>query len=288
MTIKSVLVLLSEPSLVKTSLQAAFKVAEHFVAHVEVLHVQPDPQVVAASLMGESMSGAMIERIINESEEKSAKNALKTREAFDRACKAARVRYAVKPQRGNRVTAEWREETGYEDHCLVMRGRVSDLIVLSSPRSEIDVGMRLSLEAALMESGRPLLLVPPKVPTKIGTNIAIAWNGSAEAARAVGAALPFLQNARKVTILTAAEPSAEDFNPAGLQSLLAWHGIKARIEKVRTRGDVGNALQNAAKRAGADLLVMGAYSHSRVRELILGGVTRHMLGNAALPVFMVH
>ena len=183
MTIKSILVPLSEPSLVKTSLQAAFKVAGAFVAHIEVLHMRPDSQMVAASLMSESMSGEAVERIMKDSEENAAKNASKTHEAFERACKAAGIRYAEKPQRTNRVTVEWREAIGYEDHGLVMRGRVSDLIVLSRPTSEIDVAMRLSLEAALMEAGRPLLLVPPKLPTKIGANIAIAWNGSAEATK---------------------------------------------------------------------------------------------------------
>jgi nucleotide-binding universal stress UspA family protein len=279
---------LSEPGLVKTSLQAAFKAAGPFTAHIEALHVRPDPQLSAAAMTGEVMSSSMIDQIIKDGEKQSATNASKTREAFDRACKTAGIRYAEKPQRGNRVTAAWREETGYEDHELVLRGRASDLIVLSRPASAIDVAKRLSLEAALMETGRPLLLVPPKVPTKIGSNIAIAWNGSAEAARAVGEAKPFLLNARKVTILTAAERQGEDSNPAGLQSLLAWHGIKARIDKVRTRGDVGKALLGAAKRAGADLLVMGGYSHSRVRELVLGGVTRHVLSEATMPVFMIH
>ena len=74
----------------------------------------------------------------------------------------------------------------------------------------------------------------------------------------------------------------------GLRSLLAWHGIPAKVEKVRTRGDVGKALLAAAEKAGANLLVMGAYSHSRVREMILGGVTRHVLSNGNIPVLMAH
>lgn len=288
MSIKTLLVPLSEPALVKTSLQAAIKAAGPFVAHIEALHVRPDPQLAAASLMTEVMSGAMIDQIIKDSEKKSAANAVKTRQAFAQACKAAGIAMSERPQRANRVTAAWREEIGYEDTVLVSRGRVADLIVLSRPVSQIDVAGRLSLEAALMETGRPLLLAPPKLPARIGAKIAIAWNGSAEAARAVGEARPFLLAARQVTILTAAEPQTEDPNPAGLQNQLAWQGIKARIEKVRTRGDIGKALLKAAERAGADLLVMGGYSHSRVRELILGGVTRYVLGETTIPVLLVH
>ena len=288
MTIKTILVPLSEPGLVKTSLLAAFKLAGPFAAHVEALHVRPDPQLAAASLMGEAMSGAMIDQILKDGIKRSAANAVKTRQAFEQACKTAGIAYSERPQRANRTTAAWREEIGYEDHVLVSRGRVADLIVLSRPVSQIDVAGRFSLEAALMETGRPLLLAPPKLPARIGAKIAIAWNGSAESARAVSEARPFLLAARQVTILTAAEPQSEDPNPAGLQSQLAWQGIKARIDKVRTSGDIGKALLRAAERAGADLLVMGGYSHSRVRELILGGVTRHVLSETTIPVFMVH
>jgi len=288
MSFKSILVPLSAPGLVKTSLQAAFRVAASFHAHIEALHTRQDQRMIAVSLMNESMSASMIDQIIKDNMKAAVSNTHKTRAAVEQACKAAGVRAAEKPSRGNKVTVAWREEIGYEDHSVVRRGRVSDLIVLSRPTTDIDIAMGLSLEAALMESGRPILLVPPKVPSRIGGNIAIAWDGSAQAARAVGQAMPFLLNARKVTILTAAEESKEDANPAGLQSLLAWHGIKAKIEKVRTRGDVGKALLGAAVRANANLLVMGAYSHSRLRELVLGGVTRHVLSDAEIPVFMVH
>lgn len=288
MTIKSILVPLSDPRLAKLSLKAAITVAEPFTAHIEVLHVRPDSRTIAASYMGETMSASLVEEMIATTEQKAADNARKTRAAFDAACAAEKIRYSAKPSRANAVTASWHEEIGYEDQWLRTAGRVADLILLARPTAEIDVGARLSLEAALMDTGRPLLVVPPKVPTKIGTNVAIAWNGSAESARAVSEAKPFLATAKKVTILSANEPGAEEYNPDGLRSLLAWHGISAKVEKVRTRGDVGKALLGAAEKAGANLLVMGAYSHSRVREMILGGVTRHVLSNGNIPVLMAH
>lgn len=287
MTIKSILVPLPEPRLVPTSLKAAITVATQFTAHIEALHARPDPRMIAAAYMSDTMPGPMIEQVIRDTGTQAEENARKTREAFDRACAAANVRYAEKPVRANAVTAAWREETGEEDQLVRWYGRVTDLTVLPHPVGDNDVGVRLSLETSLMETGRPLLLVPPKISTKIGSNIAIAWNGSTESARAVDEAKPFLANARKVTILTAVE-KGEDFNPEGLQNFLGWHGVKAGIEKVRTRSDVGKALLSAATRVGADLLVMGAYSHSRVREMILGGVTRYVLSNATIPALMAH
>lgn len=290
MTIKCILVPLSEPRMVKTSLKAAISVAARFAAHIDALHVRPDPTVVATSFVGDAMPGSMVEQLIEDTEQKSAENARKTRQAFDQVCKAAGIKYAELPGRGtNALTAAWREEIGYEDQWLRIHGRVSDLIVLSRPSGDIDVGVRLSLEAALMDTGRPLLMVPEKFPAKIGNNIAIAWNGSTEAARAVGEARPLIEMARKVTILTAGEKDMdEDFDPEGLSRFLAWHGAKASVLKVRPRGDVGKALLSAADKVGADLLVMGAYSHSRVREMILGGVTREVLTSADLPVLMAH
>ena len=286
MTIKSILVPLPDPQFATTTLKAAFTVAAQFDAHIEALHARADARMVAAAYMSDNMAGPMIEQVMKDTETQSEQNARKTRDAFEKACAAAKVRYAEKPGRTPGVTAAWREDTGEEDQLLRRYGRVADLIVLPRPSGDLDVGIRLSLEAALMETGRPLLLIPPKT-AKVGSNIAIAWNGSTEAARAVGEAKPFLENAKKVTILTAAEKNV-DFNPEGLQSFLAWHGVKAGIEKVRVRGDVSKALLSTATRVGADLLVMGAYSHSRVREMILGGVTRHVLNEATMPTLMAH
>lgn len=287
MTIKSILVPLPEPQLAAISLKAAITVANQFDAHIEVLHARADANLVAAAYMSDNMAGPMVEQVLKDTERQSAESSRKTREAFDKAIAAAKVRYAEKPGRNAGVTAAWREDIGEEDNLLRRYGRVADLIVLPRPGGDLDITIRLSLEAALMETGRPLLLVPPKAPTKIGSNIAIAWNGSTEAARAVDEAKPFLENARKVTILTAAEKGT-DYNPEGLQSFLAWHGVKAPIEKVRASGDVGKGLLNAANRVGADLLVMGAYSHSRVREMILGGVTRYVLSNITMSTLMAH
>jgi len=121
----------------------------------------------------------------------------------------------------------------------------------------------------------------------VGSRIVLAWDGSVQAARAVGAALPFLRLAQQVTVTTAGE--ADRRVPAeALLAYLARHEVRAQSESFASAAGVGKGLVEQAARLRADLLVMGAYGHSRLRELVLGGVTRQVLVDAALPVFMVH
>ena len=147
----------------------------------------------------------------------------------------------------------------------------------------------MTLNAALFETGRRVLVAPLLAPTSLGRNIAIAWNGSAEASRAVANAIPFLTRSEAVIIL-AAETDKTPHSTAGeLATYLAWHSIAAEIGDFSPeRPSVGEALLGEATSRGADLLVMGGYSHSRMRQLILGSVTRHVLTAAELPVLMAH
>ena len=133
------------------------------------------------------------------------------------------------------------------------------------------------------------MLAPPEPPTKIGRRIAIAWNGGAQSARAVGCAMPLLQAADGVTVLTAATSATPAAAAERLAQHLAWHHVATTTQVVHPGSDaVGHALLNAAKADGCDLLVLGGYGHSRMREMIMGGVTRYMLAHADLPVLMAH
>jgi len=287
MTIKTILVPVSDSRSGKPALQAALAVARMVGAHLEALHVRPDPRTAMLEYAGEPVSGTMVEQFMRTAEERAAQDAQAARRVFDDICDKEGIALAERPPAPNGVSANWREEVGYEDRWLQALGRICDLVVLARAVSDIDIAGRLSLEAGLVETGRPVLIVPHKEAAKIGSAVAIAWKNSAESARAVQAALPFLAAAQKVVILSATE-EATDQDPEGLQTYLAWHGIRASVEKLKPRGDIGPALLAAAEKAGSDLLVMGAYGHSRVRQMILGGVTRHVLGHAAIPVLMAH
>ena len=287
---KTALVPLSESEGVDASLDAAFGLAATFGTHVLGLHVRSDP-TTAVPLVGEGMSGGMVEEMMTMAERQAAERADKVRAAFDAACTRHAIPRADSPVEG--PSAAWLDITGREEEAIAWRGRLADLVIMGRPADGLDPAALLNLNAALMESGKPLLLTPPTPPAALGRRVAIAWNGSAEAGRAVAAALPLLRRAEAVTILTATESGAQSAPlappPASeLASYLSWHGIAATTQVVPAGANAGVVLLEQCAGLGADLLVMGAYTHSRLRQLILGGVTRHVLGHAPIPLFLCH
>ncbi len=143
---------------------------------------------------------------------------------------------------------------------------------------------------ALRETGRPVLVAPPAVPSAIGHCVAIAWNGSAEAAHAIAGALSFIEAAERVVILTSESERTKAKVAPELARYLAYHGVAAEaqvFEKSR-HPSVGEAIFDHCRNIKADLLVMGAYTHSRTRELLFGGVTQYALDHADIPVLMAH
>lgn len=287
MAIKKILVPMSDTKTGTSALSAAIALARAYDSHIDVLHVRPDPRAAAMAYMGEPMSAAMIEELMESQEKRTAAEAAKVRKAFDENCAKAKIAVDGKAAGPGRISAAFHDETGSEDEELSIAGRVSDLVVFARPQGQLAAPQRLTLEAALMDTGRPLLVVPPKAPAKIGSSVAIAWNGSTQASRAVAMAMDFLVGAQSVTILTAKE-NGVGARPEDLRDYLDWHGIKAKIVSVAAKGDAGKALLAAAAKAGADLMVMGAYGHSRVRELVLGGVTKHVLQATTIPTLLAH
>ena len=177
---------------------------------------------------------------------------------------------------------------GREAEEVTRRGRLSDLVLIAKPLAEREGGDPTVLEAAMFETGRALLMVPPDLPEPFADNVAIAWDGSREAARAVAAALPILRRATKVEVMTAQYGSVTA-KPSEVAQYLAWHGVEAQTWAFTPgRDPIGKELMIQGAEAGVNLLVMGAYGHSRVREMVLGGATRGVIANAALPVLMAH
>jgi nucleotide-binding universal stress UspA family protein len=201
----------------------------------------------------------------------------------------AKIKAATRPAAKRESSVSFREETGLSDYWVESLGRINDLTVVRRPRNSSDVVASSVAESALMGTGRPVLLAPATMPRNVGTSVAIAWNGSIEASKAVASAMPFLLRAKTVTAISVVEEGGQDHNLDELVAYLHWHGVRAKASPVKSRGgDVGKALTSAASRAKADLLVMGAYTHSRMREMILGGVTDHVLHEAKIPVLLAH
>jgi len=169
-------------------------------------------------------------------------------------------------------------------------GRTFDVIVMSRPDADTDASYRRAIESGLFESGRPVLLSPPIAPKQIGTNIMIHWNGSTEQARANALALPLLRLAGRVTVLTVIGgqgvpgPSADQ-----VRKQLRYNGIAAEPMSIELEGrSTGEAVLAAAKAQGCDLLVKGAFTRHRLRQMIFGGATSHIMHHADLPLFMAH
>ncbi|MFQ5958209.1 MAG: universal stress protein, partial [Alphaproteobacteria bacterium] len=134
-----------------------------------------------------------------------------------------------------------------------------------------------------------ILVVPPDARASLAHRVVVGWNGSVAAARAVAAAMPFLAAADAVTVLTTREGAEPRAAANDLALHLAWHGVGASAQTFETGGlSVGQALLAEAQDLGCDLLVIGGYGHGRMRELILGGVTRHLLAAAAMPMFVAN
>ena len=184
----------------------------------------------------------------------------------------------------------WLDSAPEGDAFVGSHGRVFDVIVMSrSGRNRSGLRNR-AINTGLFESGRPILLAPPSPPAQIGTNVLIAWNRSTEQARATVLAMPLLQKAERVTVLTiiggteVSGPSAEQ-----LVQNLRRNRIVAELKRVELGGkSTGEAILATAQSLDCDLLIKGAYTQSRLRQMIFGGATQHVLENAMIPVLLAN
>jgi nucleotide-binding universal stress UspA family protein len=169
-------------------------------------------------------------------------------------------------------------------------GRVFDMIVLARPGDEWQSPSMITLESALFESGRPVLIAPPTSPRTLATNVLVAWNNSTEQARTMADAMPLLRLSERITILTV--EGATVAGPSGEQMArsLKLNGLRADTMTLKPVGkrSAGETILAKADELGCDLIVKGAYTQSRLRQMIFGGTTRHILANAKLPVLMAH
>jgi nucleotide-binding universal stress UspA family protein len=184
------------------------------------------------------------------------------------------------------------EERGDANHVLTFYGRHSDLTILGQLDSHDPAqrAARVTPELIVLGTGQPVLMVPFAGTFKsAGDRILVAWNASAQASRAIRDAMPFLVRAKEVTVLVVNLEAGIDSTSADLIGHLKHHGVKAELDRRLAEGaEVGDLLLSCATQKSADLIVMGAYGHSRVRELVLGGVSRYMLAHMIVPVLMSH
>jgi nucleotide-binding universal stress UspA family protein len=269
-------------------LDKAYSVAKDLNSHLEVLHVEPEAKE-SIPLLGEGMSVAMVEDMISMAEKEAQQRAARARKLFDDSVKRHGATISDKPSGERTMTVAWRHEHGREDEVVARLGRLNDLIVVARPGDSDDVLTPMTLNAAIFESGRPVLVVPPGGTTSARKRIAISWNGSVQSARAVSLSIRVLEQADAVMVLTADSFRTSGARGAELASYLEWHGIVPDTKIFEApAGSVGPRLLEECDKFGADLIVSGTYTHSRMRQLILGGVTKYVLGHSKLPMLMAH
>lgn len=285
MSFKTILVPVSSPDASRSTLDTALDVARRWNSHLEVMHVRADPRGLVP-YTGEGMDGSMIEEIMDVTEREGGDRAVQTKAMFDAFCSENSLTISDKPIADNGVTVSWREESGREDEVVALRGRLYDLIVVGRPIADAPLPSPITLEAALHDTGRPILVTPPEtVPT--GRHIAIAWEASPEAARTIAVSIQALTEAEEVTVLDPKLPQPLPLDSADLVDRLRWHGVEAKVHAFDVSStEVGPAFLEHAEKVGADMLVKGAYSQSRLRQMVLGGRTRHILNHATIPTLL--
>ncbi len=283
---KSILMPISSSGEVKERLLGALSITAFFDAHLEVMHAQISPRrFIPDDAVARHMPHKLLHELEVLADKYSVTESSELQEMFVTLCE----QQGVLPSEASVVdkpTAYWKEIVGLRSELVGERGKVSDLIIVPQPRSGNPTS---TFEAAIMRSGKPVLLVPRTMTGFSAERVLIAWNGSTEGGRAVTHALPVLQQAKEVVVATSHSSAYRKPGADELIEYLARHNINAVANRFDSgRQSAGEALLALGQSLGSDMLVMGAFTHRRVHEQIFGGVTQHMVGHAKIPVWMMH
>ena len=251
MSIETILVAASGGSASDGAVTLAGRLAQRFGAHLEVFHAHGDPREAAIAL-GDGFAAPVAVDLIERATEEIGAAAGRAKRQFEGAARQFDLKMCDTPPRSeaNVATIRWHEETGYAPDLIARRVRLFDLAVLGRSERVVDEPHTDALEQTLLHCGQPVLIAPAKVPALLGESIAVAWNGSAEAARAVSGALPFLHEAKLVRIFTAGHVDAGEGD--ALAEALAWRGIASKVQHLPSPHGVpvGKQLLLAARTQG--------------------------------------
>ncbi len=280
---KTILAPFYDDDIAQSALCTSWLVAERFGSYVEALFVMRPPQIFDGE--GIALAGSYMTQLKDE-ERRLAESAHKR---FQATVESRGVLVADVSTPAEGVTAGWRETEGTEGQVIGDYGRLFDLIVIGRNFGQPWIDWSVMCEAALFETGRPVLVAAPETPSSIGERIVVAWNGSTETARCIAFSKPFLERAESVVVLTVEGWQVPGPNGDQITAHLRRSGVEATARKVESgRRSVGETILDETKELNADLIVKGAYTHSRLRQLVFGGATRHLLHNTPIPLFMAH
>lgn len=289
MPIRTLLVTLDGTEQSQTTLEVAMTIVRVLGVHADVLHVRKDP-LEAGPALGEPPGARLADEMAHQAHREAERLAWRARDIFHARCAHHGVRVIDAPHQVEGPSAAWLERIGHKHLTVARLGRVHDLTVVGQPTDKRAMADSLTLDA-LFETGRPALVVPGEPPAIFGRRIAIAWNGSAECARAVGGATDFLARAESLVILTAESPRTPASVVPELATYLEWHGLRPETRVFVQTGREhlgGETLLDACRAEGADMLVMGARTTNRVQRFLPGRATGDILRGAHVPVLMGH
>jgi nucleotide-binding universal stress UspA family protein len=280
MSYKTIIVSLNDISRSETLLTLATGMAAKHEAHLIGLYVIPAPRIYPA------VSAHVTPIVLNETKTFFEEKAEQSRNAFEKAASAAGVE------------AEWRRLNSDSPNIadgVIEHGLQADVLLISQRNDLGNDGIEPDFcERVVMESGRPVIVVPHNGKfNEIGEHVVVGWNASREATRAVFDAMPMLESSEETRLIWV-DPQKQweksgNLPGAEMAATLTRHGVRSIAEAMPTDGiGSGDALLNRASDLGADLIVMGAYGHTRLREFVFGGATRTMLDQMTLPVLLSH
>jgi nucleotide-binding universal stress UspA family protein len=286
-TFKTILLPIRESSTAASLMETSISMAIRNEGHLDLLYVQNDPEhMIPFGTLG--LSASMRKTIIESATATAAKQGDELKQIFLNLCQRYNISFQPRGTDPEKPSADFLTRNGRRDDLIGKYGRLADLIIVPQPTRTMPPPS--SFEAALRESGRPVLMVQREKLLEVpGKRLAIGWNSSKEAAQAISAVLNNLKKADRVYVLSSEKRMKDPINADEVCVYLRCQGVTAETSVFDTKGQSpGEALLARSGDLDCDRLIVGGYSRPRIRELVLGGVTGHLLEHAELPVIFVH
>jgi len=267
-------------------LRHAAALAHGHKAHIEVTHCRARPEDMMP--FGVPIPDFLRKQIVDQSKQVADLEEGNLREELQKLAASLKLDPQDRPA-GDHATVSFTEEVGRQVDVIKRHGRLADIIAVAQPDVSRNLGTN-TLKAALFHSGRPVLMCPAtdSVPATLGETVAIAWNGSSEASRALAQSMSLIREAKSIFILSNGHDAGPGTTAEDVLEYLRLHGCSAEIKAFSNGKNVGDALLKACEDNGAGVLVMGAYGDSHERETLFGGNTQTIVDGAKMPVLFSH
>jgi nucleotide-binding universal stress UspA family protein len=287
---KSILVPIGGSETDESLFETALAAARLFRGHLRFLHVRVSAgQAAVNTPHTEFAMGPALSSALGELDHKAKIRSAAAVQHFRQFCMRSRIEISETPGRTASVTASWQEENGQALNRITFHARHNDLVVVGRAKKPNGLPPDF-LESLVAGCGRPVLIAGAVPPRTLTDTIMVCWRETGDAARALGVAMPFLINAKRVIVVSVAETNP-DHSAEGIDAVsryLLWNEVPAETEVIKIRSVTAELLASAAQRHRADLVVLGAYGHSQMRERLFGGCTQFFIRNAEQPVLMMH